>query len=70
MDIVKEAVKRQFNKKKRNLHGLKIGDNVWLKAKNIYLDRLSKKLDQKIYGSFRISKDISQGAFQLELPEE
>jgi len=41
-----------------------------LKAKNIYLDRLSKKLDQKIYGSFRISKDISQGAFQLELPEE
>jgi len=28
MDIVKEAIKRQFNKKKRNLHGLKIGDNV------------------------------------------
>jgi len=28
-----------------------------------------KKLDQKRYGPFRISKDISLRAFQLELPE-
>jgi len=30
----------------------------------------SKKLDQKRYRPFRISKDIGQGAFQLELPED
>ena len=42
---------------------------MWLKAKNIHLNRLSKKLDQKRYGSFRILKDIGQGAFQLDLPE-
>ena len=30
----------------------------------------SKKLDQKRYRPFRISKDIGQGVFQLELPED
>ena len=40
-----EAMKRQFNKKKQNPQGLKTGDNVWLEAKNIYLNRPSKKLD-------------------------
>ena len=62
-------MKRQFDKKRRNSQRLKVGDNIWLEAKNIYLNRPSKKLDQKRYGPFRISKDISQGAFQLELPE-
>ena len=42
---------------------------MWLEAKNIQSNQLSKKLDHKIYGSFRISKDIGQGVFQLELPE-
>jgi len=45
------------------------GDNVWLEAKNIHLNRPFKKLDQKRYRLFRISKDIGQGAFQLELLE-
>jgi len=40
-----------------------------LEAKNIHLNRPSKKLDQKRYGPFKISKDIGQEAFQLELPE-
>jgi len=48
---------------------LKEGDDVWLEAKNIYLNRLSKKLDLKRYGSFKILKVIGQGAFQLKLPE-
>jgi len=41
-----------------------------LEAKNIHSNRPSKKLDQKKYRSFRISMDISQEAFQLELSEE
>jgi len=48
---------------------LKIGDNVWLENKNIHSNRPSKKLNQKKYGLFRISKNISLGAFQLELLE-
>jgi len=49
---------------------LKVGDNMWLKNKNIHLNRLLKKLDQKRYRLFKILKDISLGAFQLELSEE
>ena len=50
--------------------GLKVGDNIWLENKNIQLNQLSKKLDQKRYRPFRILKNIGLGAFQLELPEE
>jgi len=49
--------------------GLKVGDNMWLENKNIQLNQPSKKLDQKRYRPFRISKNIGLGAFQLELPE-
>ena len=45
MEIAKEAIKRQFNKKRRNLQELKVGDNMWLEVKNIHLNRPSKKLD-------------------------
>ena len=68
--VAQKSMKKQFDKKKRNSQGLKIGDNMWLENKNIHLNRLSKKLDQKRYRSFRISKNISLEAFQLELSEE
>ena len=66
IEIVKEAMKQQFDKK-RNLQELKAGDNMWLEAKNIYLNRPSKKLDQERYKLFRIPKDIGQEVFQLDL---
>ena len=56
-------IKKQFDKKRRNLQGLKVGDNMWLNNKNIHLNRPLKKLDQKRYGPLRIIKDIGQGAF-------
>jgi len=34
--LAKEAIKKQFDKKKRNLQGLKARDNVQLKSKNIH----------------------------------
>jgi len=69
IEIAKEAMKRQFDKKRRNPQGLKKEENMWLETKNIYSNRPSKKLDQKRYRSFRILKNIGQGVFQLELPE-
>ena len=36
IDMAKKAIKRQFNKKRRSLQGLKVGNNMWLEAKNIY----------------------------------
>ena len=62
-------MKKQFDKKRRNPQGLKVGDNMWLKAKNIYSKQPSKKLGQKRYIFFKISKDISQEAFQIKLLE-
>ena len=50
MDMAKETMKRQFDKKRQNLQGLKEEDNIWLKAKNIHSNRLLKKLGQKRYG--------------------
>ena len=61
--IAKKAIKKQFDKKRWNPQGLKIGDNVWLEAINIHLNQPSKKLDQERYRLFKISKDVSQGAF-------
>jgi len=69
MKETQKNMKKQFNKKRRNPQGLKVEDNVWLENKNIHSNRLSKKLNNQIYGPFRISRDISSEAFQLELPE-
>jgi len=56
--VTKEAIKKQLNKKRKNPQGLKIGDNMWLEARNIHSNRLSKKLDQNEYRHFRISRNI------------
>ena len=69
MKEVQKRMKKQFNKKRQNSQGLKVGDNVWLENTNIHLNQPSKKLDNKRYGPFKISKNISSGAFQLELLE-
>jgi len=36
IEIAKEVMKRQFDKKRQNTQELKIGDNVWLEVKNIH----------------------------------
>ena len=69
MEEAQKNMKWQFDKKRRNPQGLKVGNHVWLEYKNIQSNRPSKKLDNKRYGPFRILKDIGSGAFQLKLPE-
>jgi len=36
MEKAQKNMKKQFNKKRRNSQGLKVGDNVWLENKNIH----------------------------------
>ena len=69
MEEFQKNMKWQFNKKRRNPQGLKAGDQVWLENKNIQLNWPSKKLDNKRYRPFRITKNIGSGVFQLELLE-
>ena len=35
MEGTQKNMKKQFDKKRRNPQGLKVGDNVWLENKNI-----------------------------------
>ena len=44
------------------------GDQVWLEGKNLCLPFQATKLTPKWYGPFKIIKEISPVAFQLELP--
>ena len=70
--VIEEAqkmIKKQFDKKRQNPQELKVRDNMWLESKNIHMNQSSKKLDNKRYEPFKISKDIGSGTFQLELLE-
>ena len=38
MEEAQKNIKKQFNKKRRNPQGLKVGNNIWLENKNIQLN--------------------------------
>jgi len=69
MEMAKETIKRQFDKKRQNPQELKKENDIWLEAKNIHSNRPLKKLDQKRYKPFKVLKVIGQGMFQLKLLE-
>jgi hypothetical protein len=43
-------------------------DQVWLKGKNLKFPHQATKLNPKHYGPFRVTKEISPVAYQLQLP--
>jgi hypothetical protein len=45
-----------------------IGDQVWLEGKNLRFPHQATKLNPKHYGPFRVIKEISPVAYQLQLP--
>src|SRR6201996_9495398 len=47
---------------------LKSGDMVWALPRNIHTTRLSKKLDWKKIGPFKITSKIGSNAYKLDLP--
>ena len=46
----------------------RVGDRVWLNAKNIRIERPSKKLDAKNLGPFEVSEVVSPRSYRLKLP--
>jgi hypothetical protein len=47
---------------------IRVGDEVWLDARNLRTERPSKKLDHKNIGPFKVIQQINPRAFRLELP--
>ncbi|QRW24762.1 Retrotransposable element Tf2 protein [Rhizoctonia solani] len=45
-----------------------VGEEVWLDARNVNLKTLSPKLTEQRLGPFKVSKKISNHAYQLKLP--
>ncbi|KAI0995116.1 hypothetical protein K3495_g13066 [Podosphaera aphanis] len=48
----------------------KVGDRVFVNARNIKTKRLSKKLDWKYLSPFLITEIVSSHAYRLKLPED
>ena len=45
-----------------------VGDQVWLEATNLKMKHQKTKLNPKRHGPFKVIKEISQVAYQLQLP--
>ena len=57
----------QNHQDSRKIMEMKVGDQVWLKGKNLAITR-HRKLSPKCYGPFKITEQISPVAYQLLLP--
>lgn len=65
-----QALQQEYaNRKRQPAPAYKIGDSVWLDARNIRTKRQSKKLDWKNLGPYKISKVVSSHAYRLDLPD-
>ena len=49
---------------------LRIGDRVWLNAKNVTTTRSSQKLDHRRLGPFTIIEVVSDWAYRLDFPKD
>ena len=59
-------MKNQTNKYRKKIN-YKIDDKIFLSSKNIVIDRLAKKLENKILNFFSITKRIKIAFYKLEL---
>ena len=58
---------RTYNKSPRDVK-YKVGQKVWLRVKNITIERPSQKLNWQRYGPHRIIERIRKVAYHLDLP--
>ncbi len=58
---------RIYNKSQCDVE-YKVGQKVWLRVKNITIERPSQKLDWQRYGPYRIIETIGKVVYRLDLP--
>jgi hypothetical protein len=64
----RDAYKNTADARRLPTPDIKVGDHVWLNAKNIKLKTRSKKLSPRNLGPFKVISQVSDVNFKLELP--
>lgn len=64
-----EDMARFYNRHRQPVPEIKVGDKVWLDARNLRTERPSKKLDHRRFGPYEVIKKISSHVYQLRLPK-
>lgn len=69
---MEEASRRQayYANQKRREHQFKIGDSVWLSAKDLNFESRAPKLAPRNYGPFEITQRVGEVAYKLKLPDQ
>ncbi len=68
LEAAQQRQKLYYDNKHKHLE-FKIGDNVLLNGEHLLTDvGLTKKLQQKWYGPYKVIEKIGKGAYKLELP--
>ena len=70
LKMVNERMKRFYDKGVKEAPQYKIGDKVWLDAKNLKQRRPSQKLSDRRLGPFEILEKIGEVNYKLKLPEK
>jgi hypothetical protein len=69
LEYAQSRMSKYFDKKRLPAPPLKPGDKVLLDSRNLKTKRSSRKLDHKMYGPYRILKNIGSHAARLQLPK-
>ncbi len=67
LEFVRTRMKRYYNKYRLEGLCLEREDKVYLISRNLYIKRLSKKLDFKKIGLFKVEERISDNNYRLSL---
>ncbi|QRW03187.1 Retrotransposable element Tf2 protein [Ceratobasidium sp. AG-Ba] len=68
VNLANEKIKHYYDLKHRAPDDIKVGDKVWLDARNIKTERPVAKLSAKKIGPYKVLKREGTHAFRLELP--
>lgn len=66
--LSKEHMKEQYETGKKSPHVFKVGDLVWLTAKNITIHQQTPKLGPRQLGPFKVLERVGELDYRLELP--
>lgn len=64
-----ETMKHYYDRKRKPSRPYRVGDMVYLEATNINTQRPAKKLDDRRYGPFKITKKVGASAYELAIPK-